>query len=50
MILERGRYRFLSRMRRPEGIAPAIKRTDKQRLGSSRETVFEASLASSLSI
>ena len=50
MILERTRYGFLSRMRRPEGIAPPVKRTDKQRFGVSRETLFEGSLSSSLAV
>jgi periplasmic protein TonB len=50
MILERTRYGFLSRLRRPEGIAPPVKRDDRIQLGASRETVFEGSLSASLTI
>jgi len=49
MIIERERYGFLSRMRRDEGIAPLVQRNEEKRLGMNRKTLFEASLASSLS-
>jgi protein TonB len=50
MILERTRYGFLSRMRRPEGIAPPVATSISKRLGASPTVVFEASLSISLSI
>lgn len=50
MIIDRIRYRFLSRMRREEGVSPKVNRSNKDRLGASPRTVFEASLASSLSM
>lgn len=50
MILDRMHYGFLSRMRRPEGIAPLVRRDDRQQLGFPREVVFEGSMSSSLAI
>lgn len=50
MILEHARYGFLSRMRKPEGIAPKVAQDELKRLGASPSTVFEGSLSASLSI
>jgi len=50
MILERSRYGFLSRMRKPEGIAPKVRQDRQKRLGASPRTVFEGSLSASLTI
>ncbi len=50
MILEQARYGFLSRMRKPEGIAPKVNQDEIKRLGASKTTVFEGSLSASLSI
>lgn len=48
MILERIREGFLSRMRRPEGIAPKVEQDEKARLGFSAQVLFELSLSASL--
>ncbi len=50
MILEKVRYGFLSRMRKPEGVAPKVGQDEHIRLGASARTVFEGSLSASLSI
>lgn len=50
MILQHGRYGFLSRMRKPEGIAPPVRISEGWRLGMTKQKVFEASLSSSLAI
>jgi protein TonB len=50
MILERIRYGFLSRMRRPEGIAPLVQQNVLKRLGMSPQKLFELSLSLSLLI
>lgn len=48
MILEKIRAGFLSRMRRPEGIAPKVDHSDIKRLGVSPRVVFEISLSIAL--
>jgi len=48
MILDKFRYGFLSRMLRPEGLPPQIKRDLKHYLGASPPVIFEASLAVSI--
>ncbi|HEX9613997.1 MAG TPA: energy transducer TonB, partial [Bacteroidota bacterium] len=48
MILERTRYGFLSRLRRPEGIAPRVTRNTLKFLGASPKVIFEASVSVSL--
>jgi protein TonB len=50
MILERIRYGFLSRLRRPEGLAPKVAQNMKVRLGMGPRAVFELSLSGSLLI
>ncbi|HWP82919.1 MAG TPA: energy transducer TonB [Bacteroidota bacterium] len=48
MILDKFKYPFLSRMRRPEGLPPKFERNPKVDLGASPATVFEASFSLSL--
>ena len=48
MILEKFRYAFLGRMRRPEGLAPSIQKDVVAELGAPPGTIFEASLALSV--
>jgi protein TonB len=48
MILEKFRYPFLGRMRRPEGVAPLIERDQSTDLGGTPATIFEGSLAISV--
>ncbi|GJQ21052.1 MAG: hypothetical protein HBSIN02_14070 [Bacteroidia bacterium] len=48
MILDRTRYTFLSRMRRPEGIAPRVLKSDRVRLGAPQKVIFEASVSATL--
>jgi protein TonB len=48
MILDKYRYQFLGRMRRPEGLAPPTGRDRHVDIGASPAVVFEASLAISL--
>ncbi len=50
MIIDRSRYRFLSRMMREEGIAPKVTSDESGRFGISPRKVFEISLASSLTV
>lgn len=50
MILERTRYGFLSRMRRPEGIAPNVRQNITLRLGMSPQKLFELSVGLALLI
>jgi len=48
MILDKFKYQFLGRMRRPEGLSPVVDRDRNIDLGASPAVVFEASLAASL--
>lgn len=48
MILERARYSFLGRMRRPEGLAPRVTTSEVTRLGAPGPVVFEGSLSTAL--
>jgi protein TonB len=48
MILERMRYGFLSRMRRPEGIAPKVTQDIRVRLGMRQGVLFDLSLCATL--
>ncbi len=48
MILDKFKYPFLGRMRRPEGLPPVVDRDRSIDLGASPEVVFETSLAVSL--
>ena len=48
MILDKYKYQFLGRMRRPEGLSPVVDRDRNIDLGASPHVVFEASLAVSL--
>src|SRR3990172_6252624 len=48
MILEKFRYAFLGRVRRPEGLAPSIQKDVVAELGAPPGTIFEASLALSV--
>jgi protein TonB len=48
VILEKFRYPFLGRMRRPEGLPPRVERNRIVDLGVSPKVVFEASVAVSL--
>lgn len=48
MILEKFRYAFMGRMRRPEGVAPLVERDQTIDLGASPTVVFEGSLAISI--
>jgi protein TonB len=48
MFLDKYKYSFLGRMVKPEGLPPAVLRTDRLRLGTSRTIVFEAALSFSL--
>jgi protein TonB len=50
MILEHTRYGFMSRMRKPEGIAPRVTQDEVKLLGTTSGTVFEGSLSVSLII
>ncbi len=48
MIIEKYRYEFLSRMRRPEGLPPRVVRDPRVDLGTTPKKVYEASIALSL--
>lgn len=48
MVLDKFRYQFLGRMRRPEGMPPDVQKNLKVELGASPAVVFEASLAVSI--
>ncbi|MEX2115950.1 MAG: energy transducer TonB [Bacteroidota bacterium] len=48
MILDKLKYSFLGRMRRPEGLSPVVDRDRNVDLGASPNVIFEASLAVSL--
>jgi protein TonB len=50
VLIDKYKYPFLGRMRRPEGLPPKVVRDRRVDLGTSSEVVFEASLATSLSL
>lgn len=50
MFLEKYGYRFMGRMRRPEGLAPKVRKDERVRTLLPHAQVFEASLALSLAI
>ena len=50
MFLEKVKYGFLSRMRKPEGLPPKVVRNFSKRLGAPPSTVYEISLCFSLAL
>ena len=48
MILDKFKYQFLGRQRRPEGLSPRVHKDIKVELGASPAVVFEASLSISI--
>jgi protein TonB len=48
MVIDKSKYAFLSRMRRPEGLPPRFEKQYRIQLGASPATIFELSLMVSL--